>query len=164
MRFHFAAMLALSVLTLSVMGANALPFAKENQPQVFLSESAEDAGAIDPRPHVHLHIVNGFSAEQEANIIAAVVDWNRTSSVRLNVAALNFDTVEPGAWSISSADRGIMSRGITAHATSEESGSIVVNADRVADGELRSAITQEFDKVFGVPLLAHSPTGTVISR
>lgn len=164
MRFHFAAMLALSVLTLSVMGANALPFSKANQPQVLLSERVEDAAAADPRPHVALHIVNGFSPEEEASIIAAVVDWSRTSSVRLDVAALNFDAVEPGAWSVSRADLGIMSRGITAHETSEESGSIVVNADRVADGELRSAITQEFDKVFGIPLLAHSPTGTLISR
>ena len=162
MRFRFAAMLALAVLTLSAMGANALPFSKANQPQVLLSERVEDAAAADPRPHVALHIVDGFSPEEEASIIAAVVDWNRTGSVRLDVAALNYKTVEPGAWSISKADGGTKS--IATHAVCAESGSIVVNVDRVADSELRDVVAHEFAEVFGTPLLAHSPTGAVITR
>jgi hypothetical protein len=162
MRFRFAAMLALAVLTLSVMGANALPFSKANQPQVLRSERPEDAATADRRPHVELRIVNGFSPREEASIIAAVVDWNRTGPVRLNVAALNWNTVEPGAWSISKADDG--TKPIAANANCAESGSIVVNVDRVADSELREVVAHEFARLFATPLLAHSPNGTVITR
>ncbi len=171
MRLRFAAMLGLSVLGLSVMGASGLPFTRSSQPQVLLSERVDEAAAADPsnrmesaRPHVRLHIINGFSADEEAKLIAAVVDWNRTGSVRLDVAALNFDAVEPGAWSISKADGGNQSPRIIAHAISAESGSIVVNVDRMAAGDLRPAIAREFAKGFGSRLLALSPKGTVIAR
>lgn len=170
MRLRFAAILGLSVLTLSSMGATALQLPGAIKPQVLLSERVEDAATADPRPHVPLHIVNGFSAQEEANIIAAVVDWNRTSWIRLDVAALNFNRVEPKAWSISNA-RGNQSPAainaeplVISHVNSAESGSIVVNADHMAGGELRSVIAHEFAKVFGTRLLALSPNGTVISR
>jgi hypothetical protein len=178
MRLRVALLLGLSVLGLSVMGASGLPLVGGSVPQTLLSERVYPAATSEPSNlmgsaglHVRLHIINGFSAKEEANIVAAVVDWNRTGSVHLDVAALNFNAVEPGAWSISKADGGNASPAgmsveplVTAHAISADSGSIVVNVDRMADGELRSLVAQEFAKVFATTLLALSPNGTVITR
>src|SRR5476649_2446661 len=103
-------LLGLSVLGLSLMGAS--------EPQILLSERVDPAATADPSNwnglawrHVSLHIINGFSAEEEANIIAAVMDLNKTGAVRLDVAALNYNAVEPGAWSIVKLDNGNASSG-----------------------------------------------------
>ncbi len=165
MRFRFAALLGLSALVgFCVLGESAPLLSGAGMPQVLLSEPIGEAAPVDAKPRVDLHIVNGFSADEEASIIAAVVDWNRIGPVHLDVAALNYDAIEPGAWSISKADGGNTSPPIVAHAISAESGSIVVKVGRLADGELRRVVAQEFAKVFGSPLLAHSPTDKAITR
>jgi len=77
-----APVLGLPLLGLSLLGISLLGMGGE--PRILLSERVDPAATADPpnlnvleaRP-VSLHIVNGFSAEEEAKIIAAVGDWNQ---------------------------------------------------------------------------------------
>jgi hypothetical protein len=134
------------------------------EPEVLFSERTDPAALAEAGPssvaqrQVPLHIVDGFSDEQEAKIIAAVIDWNRNAAVRFDLAALNYSRAEPGAWSVVKLDdavgrsvddsvsissgRGLEPAAVTCR-SSAGSGSIIVYVNRLGSRDLRAVIAQE---------------------
>jgi len=157
-----APVLGLPLLGLSLLGISLLGMGGE--PRILLSERVDPAATADPpnlnvleaRP-VSLHIVNGFSAEEEAKIIAAVGDWNQKGGIRVRVAALNYNTVESGAWSIMKADGpldvasddGRLGSAVLTHRISAGEGSIVVHINRLDARDLRAVVAHELFLAIG---------------
>jgi hypothetical protein len=124
------------------------------EPQHLLSEAP--AAVVEPaslngvaRRPVALHIGNGFSADQESKIIAAVGDLNRNGTIRFDVARRTYSAAEPGAWTIMKPDPAVYTSDewrvepALTRRFSSGGGSIVVNVDGLGARDLRGIIVRE---------------------
>ena len=126
------------------------------QPQHLLSEPPGATALASPSSStqgVPLHIGNGFTSEEEAQIAAAAGDWNRRGTVRFDLARQTYNGVQPGVWTIlkrnpaemASTDEWRVAPIAVTQRYVQGGGTIVVDTNRLGNRDLRTVLAREMD-------------------
>ena len=143
-------LIAAPVLGLLLMGGC-------SPPQHILSEptgsSATASPSIGLAQSVPLRIGNGVRPDEEAQIVAAIGDWNQRGAVRLELAPRTSNGGQPGSWTIlkrdpaefASSDEWRVKPIAITQRYAQGGGTIVVDTNRLGNRDLRAVLAGEMN-------------------